>query len=142
MESVDKEMIALQNLKSVGTVLTMKYGGRFDAKLWRMDELSFRTIQRHSVTNEPIHVEADITLKLASDIKLTVGPVSGGKKTTAKPPSKSKTRYYKVKKGDTLLKLANKLYGSPSRWRYLADKNKIKNPKKTKKLKTGSRIKY
>lgn len=144
---VDLEMVRLKDMATNTIPLTLKYGGWMDARIWRIEELTFNTIQRHPVTNFPTHVEADITLKEASDIQLTVGPISGGKKTTTKAPPSSakkstKTRYYKVKKGDTLLKLANKLYGDPQKWRHLADLNKIKNPKNSKALKTGSKIKY
>lgn len=144
-QSVDDLMIGLQNLASTTVALTMKYGGRYDAKIWRMEDLTFSTLQRHPVSNVPTHVEAEITLRVASDIKLAVGPISGGKKSpaaTKKPstPSKktSKTRYYKVKKGDTLIKLANRFYGDPDDWRYLAKINKIKN----RKIKVGQKIKY
>ena len=140
-KSVEPLMAVLRNMADSTMTLTVKYGGWFDARVWRMDDLSFKTLQRNPDTNAPTHVEADITLKLASDIKLTVGPVSGGKTTKKKTTKKksSKTRYYKIKKGDTLYKLANKFYGDPGEWKYLAKINKIKNPKK---LKVGKKIKY
>lgn len=144
--SVEPLMVILKNMKQATTILTMKYGGWFDARLWRIDELEFKTVRRSPLNNSPTSVEASITLKNVSDIKLTVGPISGGKKTTTKKPSttkkpakKSTTKKYKVKKGDTLYKLANRFYNDPGKWRYLADLNKIKNPKK---LKVGSTIKY
>lgn len=155
-KTVDAELIKIKDMATGTVPLTIKYGGWMDARIWRIEEFTINSVQRHPTTNAVIWAEVDISLKEASDIKLSVGPISGGKTTASKTSTTSKsvsssktaakkstkTRYYKVKKGDTLLKLANKLYGDPQRWRYLADKNKIKNPKNTKKLKTGTKIKY
>lgn len=46
-------------------------------------------------------------------------------------------RYHKVKKGDNLTKIAIKYYSNALMWRKIADKNKIKNPKK---LKVGKKL--
>lgn len=146
-QSVDSELIKLRDMSQSTVPLTIKYGGWLDTwRTWRIDELSFKSIQRHPVTNTITWAEVDISLKSANDIKLTVGPISGGKKSSStavkKPTSTkktSKTRYYKIKKGDTLIKLANRFYGDPNDWKYLAKINKIKNPKK---LSVGKKIKY
>lgn len=141
--SVIPLMTMLKDMANSTTSLTLKYGGWFDTRLWKIDSLSFSTKQRHYQTDAPTWVEADITLKGASDITLTVGPVSGGKKTPAKKTTTKKTKYkyYKIKKGDTLIKLANKFYGDPGKWKQLAKLNKIKGSQ-TKKLKVGKKIKY
>lgn len=86
----------------------------------------------------------------AEDWVKAKGPTTGGvkpppakakPKTTTPPkkvatpaPSKKKSsksvRKYKVKRGDTLSKIAIKFYKNASKWRLIADKNKIKDPRK------------
>ena len=149
LRSVEPLMGVLKNMAHSTTVLTMKYGGWFDARSWHITDLTFKTVQRNPTTNAPTWVEADITLTNAVGVKLTVGPVSGGKKSSSSKSSKStkktsskkktKTRKYKIRKGDTLMMLSSRFYSTPEKWRYLADINKIKNPKK---LKVGSTIRY
>ena len=43
--------------------------------------------------------------------------------------SPDKTKIYMVKQGDSLWEIADKEYGTPFLWRYIADRNKIENPR-------------
>jgi hypothetical protein len=141
----------LKNLNwmaSRSTPVTMTYGGYFDSRTWRITSLSFRSIMRHPSTSAITRAEIDLELTMASDVKLSTGPVSGGikkkKNNKSKKPSSPKkpapkTKYYTVKRGDTLSGIAIKLYRDASKWRKLADRNNIKNPKK---LRVGQRLKY
>lgn len=47
-------------------------------------------------------------------------------------------KWYVVKKGDTLMKIAAQEYGDPNKWQRIAEANDIKNPRK---LKVGDRLK-
>ena len=60
----------------------------------------------------------------------------GGTKQTTKKSKKPKT--YKVKKGDTLWKIATKYYGAGKHYTKIAKKNKLKKPYK---LKVGQKLK-
>lgn len=58
--------------------------------------------------------------------------VEGGSSSTAPPaaPSPAADRTYTVVKGDSLSKIAKRLYGDAQQWRkiYEANKDQIKNP--------------
>lgn len=43
--------------------------------------------------------------------------------------SPDKTKVYTIKQGDSLWHIAYSMYGNPLKWRYIADKNKIINPR-------------
>jgi LysM repeat protein len=112
-----------------GVRLKVTYGW-FEAGTWRITELRVRTIQRGVDTNHATQAEATITMTQVVDIVVGTGPVSGGvKPAPAKKPPAPKTRTYTVKKGDTLIGISIKYYGTGSKWRRIADANKIKNVK-------------
>jgi nucleoid-associated protein YgaU len=56
--------------------------------------------------------------------------VSGSSSTAPAPAGASVTRTYTVVSGDSLSKIAKKIYGDASRWKEIfeANKDKIKNP--------------
>ena len=56
--------------------------------------------------------------------------VSGSSSSAAAPEGEAATRTYTVVAGDSLSKIAKKIYGDGSRWKEIfeANKDKIKNP--------------
>ena len=56
--------------------------------------------------------------------------VQGGSSSSARPPATPPTQTYTVVSGDSLSKIAKRVYGSAKAWRkiYEANKDKIKNP--------------
>lgn len=56
--------------------------------------------------------------------------VSGSSSTAPAPVGEAVTRTYTVVSGDSLSKIAKKIYGNASRWKEIfeANKDKIKNP--------------
>ena len=56
--------------------------------------------------------------------------VSGSSSTASPPAGETVTRTYTVVAGDSLSKIAKKIYGDASRWKEIfeANKDKIKNP--------------
>lgn len=101
---------------------------------WRVDDLTITGTLRRQGTNELTRADVTLSLVEASDANPKVGPVSGGHggKGGKRP------KFYKVRKGDTLRKIANRFYGDPGVWRQIAKANGIKNPDK---LKVGRKIK-
>lgn len=101
---------------------------------WRVDDLSISGELRRQGTNELTRAVVSLSLVEASDANPKVGPVSGGHSgNDGKRP-----KFYVIRKGDTLRKIANRFYGDPSVWRQIAKANGIKNPDK---LKVGRKIK-
>lgn len=71
-----------------------------------------------------------------------LAPSSGSRRPAAKSSgstARSRTRYYVVKKGDTLSEISQKVYGDAEKWRkiYNANRSKVKDPKK---LQVGTRL--
>lgn len=115
--------------------------GRFESGLWRITGLSWTSELRSRTTNYITRATVEVELTEASDAGKATGPVTGGinnksgSKSTADKPA---IRYYTYRKGDTLSKLAVKFYHDASKWKRIADANKIKDPKK---IKVGQRLK-
>lgn len=101
---------------------------------WRIDDLTITGELRRQGDNAITRATATLSLVEASDANPKVGPVSGGHggKGGKRP------KFYKVRKGDTLRKIANRFYGDPGVWRQIAKANGIKNPDK---LKVGRKLK-
>ena len=108
--------------------------GSVEAGSFRMTDLSIAAIRRHDRTRAITVATATVELTEAVDVKLKVGPVSGGASRPASRQSSSsqatvrKITTYTVKKGDTLSGIALKHLGSASRYGEIANLNGIKNP--------------
>jgi LysM repeat protein len=122
--------------------------GKLESGLWTITDLQVKSTRRDSLTDEII--SANVTLNMIKESSTaSTGPTTGGAKTTGSvvttrtAPSTTKkaatpsTRTYTVKKGDTLWKIADKYYGDGSKWKKIADYNKIKDPRK---LKVGQKL--
>jgi LysM repeat protein len=133
--SIESRLDSLRRLAARKDRLVVSYGPS-EAGLWHLTELTVRSLER-TPADEINKATASLTFTEVSDYDVNVSPlagghVSGGKKIPAT---------YKVKKGDTLHKIANRFYGDPKWWRAIADANKIKKPRKDAKLKPGRVIK-
>lgn len=151
----------LQVLKAFAdTVRPIKiaYDGYFTSWTFRCTSLSIHSEQRHPASNKITRATVDLEFTEKRDVADFTGPITGGAKsnpssntaarsggsnrkktTTKKTATRTKTKIYVVKQGDTLWGIAYKLFGDGSKWRQLADDNGIKNPRK---LPTGKRLKY
>lgn len=101
---------------------------------WRVDDLTITGTLRRQGTNDLTRADVTLSLVEASDANPKVGPVSGGHggKGGKRP------KFYVIRKGDTLRKIANRFYGDPGVWRQIAKANGIKHPNKPK---VGRKIK-
>lgn len=109
----------------------------WESGLWVVTSMGMRSIQRNSDDDEITRAEVDIEFMRVGDLSSWLGPISGGYKPGG-GGGKPKNRFYVVKKGDTLMKIARKMYGNPKKWRKIAKANKITNPRR---LKVGRKLK-
>lgn len=135
-QTVESVLVGLERMANSKDPITVSYGPR-EAGLWRMTKFSYASTQRHPDTNQITQASATIELTRASDAGNYSIPVKGG---GGKGGGKG-GRTYKVKKGDTLVKISQKFYKTPKHWRYIAKVNKIRNPKRKGSLKVGRKLK-
>lgn len=76
----------------------------------------------HSDKTPVIPVRARLNIKL-KEFKIELS------ERERKIHSPDKTKKYIVKQGDSLWQIAYAMYGTPLKWRHIADKNKILNPR-------------
>lgn len=107
---------------------------RFEVGPWRMTGLQVEVLHREHGTNRATRATVSMSFTQASDVDQKLGPVKGGKKGGRGPKG---ARQYRVKKGDTLRKIANRFYDDPSKWRIIARASKVKNPRK---LRVGQKL--
>lgn len=124
---------ALQGLAKSPERVRVSYG-QFESGLWNLDSMSIKSTRRHPSTDEIMQADVSLSFTRASDVFDGVGPTTGGVKPTSvkKPPAKpqkTSSKKYTVKRGDTLWAISVKFYGTGTKWRRIADANKIKNPR-------------
>lgn len=133
---VEAQLQTLERIAQSGMRVVVNYGPG-EAGLWRITSFSYQSAARSEVDQSITQAVATIELTRASDYAVRVGPLTGGHSSAA---PKSATRVHVVRKGDTLGNISRKYYGTNDLWRFLADANKIRNPKRTKKLKPGRKL--
>lgn len=101
---------------------------------WRITNMVVVSEHRAPITNEITRANVQVELTRVSDSKKKRGPASGGKNDGDR---KDIPKKYKVKQGDTLMKIGMKFYKDHKAWKRIATKNKMKNPRKDHKLKPG-----
>jgi LysM repeat protein len=137
VQSATSILKELRHWAENGVRIRVTYGA-FESGTWRITEMSVKTVARNQTNNEPTRAEVDITFTVVSDIVVGTGPVSGGvKPAPVKKSPAPKTRVHTVKSGDTLIAISIKYYGTGSKWRRIADANKIKNANK---LRIGQKL--
>lgn len=134
-EAVEDYITGLAAIADAGQRVTLLNLSPLERGPWRINGLAVTGTLRQHGTN--VITRADVTLDLieASDPNPQVGPVAGG--TTSAGAGSSIPKTYTVKKGDTLRRIANRFYGTPAAWKYLAAANGIKDPDK---LKVGRKL--
>lgn len=136
--SVEPWVNALGKVLTSGEVVTLTNAGpALSGRRFRVADASTESQALQHGTNEMTSAVVTISLTEDSDALIKVGPLSGGKSTGKKHP---RATTYTVKKGDTLRKLADRFYGSPSKWRAIADAQKPKITSATAGLKVGRRL--
>lgn len=129
MDAPVRLMITGANINTLFTIESFKYGendGTGDVNY----SIDFKEYKKATVST--------VVKNVAS--KKVQNKVTAKKRTgTTKSATSNKVRTYKIKKGDTLMKLSKKFYGTSSKYKYLAQLNGIKNPNK---IYAGDVIRY
>jgi hypothetical protein len=136
--SVETLLRQLRKAAAAGERVTFTHGPS-EAGAWYLEEFSTSSALRQHGTNAITRAEATITLVEASDGVTNVGPATGGssrpggsKGGSGRDSDATRWRTHRVKKGETLGKIADDYYGNPLLWRVIADANKIRNPDRIK----------
>lgn len=134
--SIESQLKLMRGLANATQRLRINYS-EHEGGFWRMTDLSYSSVMRSGITSEITRATVDVTFRRASDLKLSVGPVTGGvkpppNKPTTKPPAKPAPRTHVVKKGESLWSISIKYYKTPDNWRKIADYNKLRNPNRIK----------
>lgn len=133
------ELRALASFARQREPITVIYA-KDESGLYYITDFSYEILLRNEKTNEPTRATVSITLVKAVKENIKTGTVKAKKKKAAPkkkkvtkkkkaPSKKKKVVKYKVKKGDTLWEISRKYYKNPLKWRKIADRNKIKNPR-------------
>lgn len=133
-QDVEDYLAALRQLAKSGDRVTLVNLSPGERGPWRIDTVDVIATLRQAGSNRITRADVTLALVEASDADTKLGPVSGGKggKGGKRP------KFYEVKKGDTLRKIADRFYGDPSFWRLIARANGIKDPEN---LKVGRKLK-
>lgn len=141
-EPVVDVLKALETIYMTSQPLVIQWSS-FEEGHWRISSLSVTSQHRQPDSNEITRATIDIEFTRASDARKNMGPTTGGKgagtNDSKDKDDKKRPKKYKVKKGDTLMKIAMKFYGNHKAWRKIAKANDIKRPRR--KLKPGRVIK-
>lgn len=98
---------------------------------YRITRLDVQSTTRHELTQEITRATVDIELIRDQDPAKNTGPVNGGVQNNGESYSDPRPRrQYRVQKGDTLIKIAIKVYKDQRMWRKIAKENDIRHPKK------------
>lgn len=136
--SVEPWLTALGKVLRSGEVVTLTHAGpALSGRRFRVLDASTASTALQHGTNEMTSAVVTISLSEDSDDVVRIGPLSGGKSTGKKHP---RATTYTVKKGDTLRRLADRFYGTPSKWRLIADAQKPKIKSATVALKVGRKL--
>lgn len=135
-KSVNEQMLTLDAICASSSSCGVSYAEAATHR-WLLTEVTVESVDRQPMTNRINHANATLTFLVAVDEFLYVSP----SRTKTPPSDKGKANKRKsvvVRKGDTLAKIASRVYGNASRWPEIAKLNKIRNPKS---IKVGQKLK-
>lgn len=144
-EPIEDQLSALRSMADSVQPLTVEYGTQCQG-LWVMTDLTFKSIARSPTTNQITRATANLEFTEYSPYAFYIAPPpppavgGGGGGGGGGAAGARKAKKYKVKKGDTLARIAKKVYGS-SKKKNIQKLIKANPPSKIKKLKPGTTIK-
>src|SRR4051794_4478280 len=120
-------------------VVTLAHYGYLEAGPWRMTDVAITTERRKFGTNQVTRATVTLTLQEAVPEPRPTAHRPPKKHHHKKPaPGGAKTRIYVVKRGDTLSRIAQKMYGNANLWPRIARANHLRDPNR---ITPGQRLK-
>ena len=107
---------------------TFAYDGQVAGTWWRFTEASISTDLRRPTDNRIAVARISVTLTEATDLEVSVGPVTGGIGATTPNPTGTPNRIHVLKSGDTWWALATRYLGDGKRYKEILELNGISNP--------------
>jgi len=135
-KTVNEQIKALDLIGASSATCGVSYGEMANHR-WILTDAKPSTIDRQPLTNALKHSDITLTFLVHVDEQLTVAV--SRKKTQPSDKGSAKRKTYVVRKGDTLTKIAARVYGNANRWPEIAKLNGIRAPHKV--LKTGRKLK-
>jgi len=135
-KTVNEQIKALDLIGASSATCGVSYAEMANHR-WILTEATPSTIDRAPLTNALKHADITLTFLVHVDEQTTVAV--SRKKTQPSDKGKTKRKTYVVRKGDTLAKIAARVYGNANRWHEIAKLNGIRAPHKV--LKVGRRLK-
>lgn len=138
--SVEDLLVDIINMsRDPDHVVMLAHYGYLEGGPWRMTDVAITTETRKFGTNQVTRALATLTLQEA---------VPDPRPTAHRPPKKhhhkkatgsgAKPRVYVVKRGDTLSRIAQKMYGNANLWPRIAKANHLRDPNR---ITPGQRLK-
>jgi nucleoid-associated protein YgaU len=107
-------------------------------RLWVLTDISITSEMRRNTDGLRIQVVGSITILEYVGATIILSPAKKSKAKSSTASSSSSVRYYVVKRGDTLEKIAALEYHQASKWRLIAQANNLRDPNS---IKPGQRLK-
>lgn len=130
-QSVEPLIAALRQIAEARDRVTLANLSVQERGPWHLTGCDVEVDLRQAGTNHATRATASLTFTAATAVTIKLGPVSGGKSRGGKGGKGDKgAQRYTVRAGDTLAKIAGmeRHYGDPSKWRLIAQANKITRP--------------
>lgn len=131
VQTVENTLASFRRLADAGDRVTVAYGPS-EAGWWRLTGCTMRSIFRSEANHDITHAEVTVEFTQADvSAPRNVGPLTGGAVAVGTKTGSSKGgTTTQIRKGETLTQVANRVYGTPSRWRDIAKANGITDPRK------------
>lgn len=133
-KTIEQQILALDAICASKAVCGASLAEMANHK-WQLTEVSATPSQRAEFTNAAENADVELTFVVAVDELQTV---SASRKNTPPSNRKATASTVVVRVGDTLSKIAARVYGNANRWPELARKNGIRTPTS---IKVGQRLK-
>lgn len=140
-KTVEQQILALDAICASNATCGVSYAEMANHK-WVLTEVTGGVVRTRAVqSNQALHADVSLTFVVAVDEKQTVAARKVSSSRKAIPPSNKPTATVTsvvVRAGDTLSKIAARVYGNANRAGEIAKKNGIRNPAS---IKVGQRLK-